>query len=223
VAPKEVWGVHHQFVIPAIVIDTYSSEDLPSESDLSTRKMKFQTTSLPEIVITSGASSSVTTTCCGGICSTTTASNNGAPQVDLDSIANPVDSKQCFNGSRSESPLSENGNQCFIYCPQFFNSTGKELLYTDSDGLYDCPSSEVNPSDSPTNKGQGKQKPKPGKRTGRKRERARKQPVSCAAGKSNEPDEATNNEQGRISTGSPGYIKFSFNRFFIFRVPDEFF
>ena len=51
--------------------------------------------------------------------------------------------------SRSESPLSDSKLCVHKIHPAFFSKAGKlELPYTDSDGLYDCPSSEVLNSDS---------------------------------------------------------------------------
>ncbi|XP_069952951.1 uncharacterized protein [Cherax quadricarinatus] len=51
--------------------------------------------------------------------------------------------------SRSESPISDSRLSVARIYPAFFGVSGKpELPYTDSDGLYDCPSSEVLHSDS---------------------------------------------------------------------------
>ncbi|KAK3863238.1 hypothetical protein Pcinc_030967 [Petrolisthes cinctipes] len=51
--------------------------------------------------------------------------------------------------SRSESPISDSRLSVARIYPAFFGGKGKaELPYTDSDGLYDCPSSEVVHSDS---------------------------------------------------------------------------
>nr|XP_027223072.1 mucin-5AC-like [Penaeus vannamei] len=50
--------------------------------------------------------------------------------------------------SRSESPISDSRLSVARIYPAFFGVSGKpELPYTDSDGLYDCPSSEVLNSD----------------------------------------------------------------------------
>lgn len=50
--------------------------------------------------------------------------------------------------SRSESPISDSKLSVHKIYPSFFGTPGKlELPYTDSDGLYDCPSSEVLNSD----------------------------------------------------------------------------
>ena len=60
--------------------------------------------------------------------------------------------------SRSESPISDSKLSVHRIHPAFFSKAGKlELPYTDSDGLYDCPSSEVLNSDS-HNKGTSPQR-----------------------------------------------------------------
>ncbi|XP_069169023.1 uncharacterized protein [Procambarus clarkii] len=65
--------------------------------------------------------------------------------------------------SRSESPISDSRLSVVRIYPAFFGVSGKpELPYTDSDGLYDCPSSEVLHSDSHASTS-------PLKRLGRKR------------------------------------------------------
>lgn len=65
--------------------------------------------------------------------------------------------------SRSESPISDSRLSVVRIYPAFFGVSGKpELPYTDSDGLYDCPSSEVLHSDSHASAA-------PLKRLGRKR------------------------------------------------------
>ncbi|CAG0915929.1 unnamed protein product [Notodromas monacha] len=147
----ESYGVRH-FMIPAIIIDAYSSEEIVSESESIRRS---------------------------------TQAINACAGCEVGSAENL--SKHYCNSSRSESPLSENG-QCFIYCPQFFNSSGKELLYTDSDGLYDCPSSEVAPSDSATSPN----KIPAHRRLGKKREKVRKSQISAqAVGTKNHENAAT--------------------------------
>lgn len=51
--------------------------------------------------------------------------------------------------SRSESPISDSRLSVHKIYPAFFSSKGKlDLPFTDSDGLYDCPSCEILPSDS---------------------------------------------------------------------------
>ncbi|KAF2354315.1 EGF-like domain, partial [Trinorchestia longiramus] len=61
-------------------------------------------------------------------------------------MAHPL--KLSPGSSRSESPISDNRLSVHKMNPSFFNTSGKrELPYTDSDGLYDCPSSEILNSD----------------------------------------------------------------------------
>jgi hypothetical protein len=44
--------------------------------------------------------------------------------------------------SRSESPLSDRNNGMGSFSPQFYNKRDQQLPFTDSDGLYDFPSSD---------------------------------------------------------------------------------
>ncbi|MPC40963.1 hypothetical protein E2C01_034540 [Portunus trituberculatus] len=76
--------------------------------------------------------------------------------VERPSLLSPV-------SSRSESPISDSRLSVVRIYPAFFGVSNKpEMPYTDSDGLYDCPSSEVLHSDSHASSS-------PLKRLGRKR------------------------------------------------------